>query len=56
MGQWTSTPVEMWPVVDVDGHSGGEVSVEGHFLNDVEPEVSARHAIIEENRADEPML
>jgi hypothetical protein len=32
------------------------VPVEGDVLNDAEPEVSARHAIIEEDRADEPLL
>jgi hypothetical protein len=44
------------PVVDVGINPGRGAPVEGDFLNAAEPEVSPRHALIEEDGADEPML
>jgi hypothetical protein len=44
------------PVVDVDMTPGREAPVEGDFLNAAEPAVSPRHALIEEDGADEPMV
>jgi hypothetical protein len=41
-------------VADVDINAGGELPIEGDFVNDAEPEISARHAVIEDG-ADEPM-
>jgi hypothetical protein len=40
----------------MDINLGGEVPVEGDFLNGAEPEISARQAVVEEDGVDEPML
>jgi hypothetical protein len=46
---------DQWSMWTVDINAGGELPIEGDFVNDAEPETSARHAVIEDDGADEPM-